>query len=461
MRYTDKVLLDLNKYIPNRMFLGPKITSRIVRDRKIKAYDILIDQRAFDSLPKKLIYKKINKDHFLLRLQGEKIAVSIMRCDIDTYLKHKPITIQSISLEVKQGMIDTDNIIDPLNNILGISKGYIGFNKCMDLDRDYYGLLKIVEYMASNKLKLDEDTKEYIKENRELVEKLDKSKVKNILFNILECKKSYYYFNYMDEELNILNLILPEIDTLKNVGKCKYHVVDTWTHSINTMKEIENIIYADGYFEKHLKRAYELHTGTIIGAHDRIKLLKLGALFHDIGKPRARWTDNTGRDRFRGHEIIGGDMVEEICERLHFTQEETSYLKKIVVNHMVTLVLYKTNDVSAKSLFDVFEKLKEDTMDIILIGLADIISTRRLLKPYEEMSIYKIHAEYLVNNYLIRYRKVLSLKDIISKKEIMDILDCDNGEIEYWMADIRRALFNGEIYLDRDKIREYLENRRK
>lgn len=461
MQYTDKVLIELNKFIPDKLYLGPKVTSRIVCGRNIKNYDILISRDSLQSIPDAIIYREIDKDRLSIRMLGVKILVTILDYNIEAFLLKQSITVESMSLKVTNGFVNTGDIIDPYKVKNQVVRGYVGFNKNIKYDLIGYASLKILEYMAMCKLKMTTSTKKIIRKNTGLIEELDRGVIKEILFNILECKKSSYYLNYMDEELNILNRIIPEVDTLKNVGQCKYHVVDTWTHSINTMREIENIIYADGYFENHLRRAYELHSGTIIGSYDRVKLLKLGALFHDIGKPRARWTDSTGRDRFRGHEVIGGEMVEEICSRLNFNKAEIDYLKKLVVNHMVTLVLYKTNDVSANSLFDIFEKLGEDTMDVILIGLADIISTRRLLKPYEEMSIYKIHAEYLVNNYLIRYRKVLSLGEIISISDVVNLLNCTEDQAKEYLLNVRRGLFNGEIYLNSEKIKEYLKNRSK
>ena len=39
----------------------------------------------------------------------------------------------------------------------------------------------------------------------------------------------------------ILEKIIPEVKSMKEVGKCKYHKVDCFTHTIYTLEEFEKI----------------------------------------------------------------------------------------------------------------------------------------------------------------------------------------------------------------------------
>jgi poly(A) polymerase len=225
------------------------------------------------------------------------------------------------------------------------------------------------------------------------------------------------------------------------------------------MRTVEKIIYADGYFENHLRKAYEEHTGQIMAnGHTRIQLIKLAALFHDIGKPKARWVDNTGRVRFRGHEIVGEEIMVDICDRLRLSEIEKTFLCKIVKEHMWPLTLYKTNDVSGRALYDLFKNFGEITLDIILIGLADIISTRQLLKPHEEMGMYKVHAEYLANNYLTRFKRLEDISDIINGNDILEKFQIeDKTTIVNIIDSVKKAIFFGKIPLERERILKYIE----
>jgi poly(A) polymerase len=63
------------------------------------------------------------------------------------------------------------------------------------------------------------------------------------------------------------------------------------------------------------------------------RALAMGALLHDVGKPP---TFRVTRDRIRfdGHVEVGTRMAEEICHRLHFSNEDTRQIAALVANHM-------------------------------------------------------------------------------------------------------------------------------
>ena len=125
---------------------------------------------------------------------------------------------------------------------------------------------------------------------------------------------------------------------------------------------------------------------------------------------------------------------------------------------MWPLTLYKTNDVSGRALYDLFKNFGESTLDIILIGLADIISTRQLLKPHEEMGMYKVHAEYLANNYLTRFKRLEDISHVINGNDILENYDIEDKRIIGEILDsIKKAIFFGEIPLERERILKYIE----
>lgn len=381
--------------------------------------------------------------------------------DIYEYLSKKDFTINALAVKIQNGKIDFNNVIDPYGGLEDIKNKIIREINENIFDKDPMGMLRVVRLMAQLNFDISDKIYELINRNNYRIKEIPGEKLRDELFRILGFKRAYYYFGFMDKHLGILSKIFPEIEPMKEVGKCKYHVVDAWTHSLHTMRVIEKIIYADGYFEKHLKKAYEEHTGQIMAkGHTRIQLIKLAALFHDIGKPRARWVDETGRVRFRGHEIVGGEIMADISDRLGLSKKEKKFLCKIVREHMWPLTLYKTNDVSGRALYDLFKNFGEITLDIILIGLADIISTRQLLKPHEEMGMYKVHAEYLANNYLTRFKRLEDISGVINEDDILKNFHIEDKQIINHILDsVKRAIFFGEIPLERGRILSYIEDR--
>lgn len=469
LELTNKYIKIINRFTDESIFLvGGPIRDYFLK-KETKDFDIVIDDDIF-KIAKKFADENggslvtLSKENEVVRVvfkKDEEITIdfsSMRGSNIYDDLANRDFTINSIAAEIKEGKADTNNLIDPFNGLRDIENGIIRGVTEHIFEEDPIRMLRAVRLMAELNFDITDETKELINKNSEKIKDISGERINHEIFKILSCKRSHYYFNLMDKHLNILDKVFPEIEPMKEVGRCKYHVVDAWNHSLYTMRVIEDIIYADGYFEDHLRVAYEEHTNRIYSnGHTRIQLIKLGALFHDIGKPGARWEDKTGRVRFRGHEIVGEEIMDNIAQRLKMSNKEKKFLCKIVRQHMWPLTLYKTNDVSGRALYDLFMNFGENTLDIILIGLADIIATRQLLNPNEEMGMYKVHAEYLANNYLTRFKHLEDISEFINGNDILENFNIEDkrmiGEI---LDSIKKAIFFGEIPLDKKRIFKYI-----
>ena len=65
----------------------------------------------------------------------------------------------------------------------------------------------------------------------------------------------------------------------------------------------------------------------------RDKILRLTMLFHDMGKPMMKTTDENGRDHFRGHALVSEELARSIMHRLKFDNETIRTVTKLVCYH--------------------------------------------------------------------------------------------------------------------------------
>lgn len=102
------------------------------------------------------------------------------------------------------------------------------------------------------------------------------------------------------DDLNILQTILPEIKELQSCDQSPpYHNEgNVYQHTILALEASDSPQY-----KKYFAEPIPL-------------LSKLGILFHDIGKPRAKTVDDDGRIRFTGHAEEGAKITGKICRRL-------------------------------------------------------------------------------------------------------------------------------------------------
>jgi tRNA nucleotidyltransferase (CCA-adding enzyme) len=78
------------------------------------------------------------------------------------------------------------------------------------------------------------------------------------------------------------------------------------------------------------------HTLATLNGASGSTVVKLGALLHDVGKPRARQPKEgaPGEFTFHRHELVGAEMTTDICRRLKVSTEERDEVTALVANHM-------------------------------------------------------------------------------------------------------------------------------
>lgn len=380
---------------------------------------------------------------------------------LNEILQNKDFTINSLATTIESFEdLSKENIIDPTGGLQDIENNILRIWDENNLIRNPLIAIKAVNLMSELNFELERDTVNIIKKNKDKISNINGKTMADELFKIFRNRKTYYYLNYMDRELDILDEVFPEIKTMKDVGECKYHVVDSFTHSIYVLKLTENIIYYDGYFEDHIREAYEKHADEKIeGEHTRAELIKLAALFHDVGKPSARKVDKTGRVRFKGHEITGAEIIKDISERFEMSIKARDILYRIVAKHMLPLVSYKSNDASANFLYKMFNECGDETLEVLLIALADIVATRKLLNPDEKMGKFKVHIQYMANNYITRYKEIEDISNIIKGSDILKEYDLpENILVSELIEEVRKAIFTGKIGPTKTSALKYIKS---
>jgi len=462
-----KETLSLNAYL-----VGGSIRDMLL-DRPIKDYDIVVDKNPMgyaEAITRQLNGRLVplDEDREIYRIvlkSKEVIDISpIKGSTIEEDLSNRDFTINAMAYDISEGLpIKRDRIIDPFEGKLDIERKIIRSIRDGCFRDDPIRLVRAVRFMAQLGYEIHGDTLDQVKEDANQLHRVSGERIAAELFIILNSPKSYYYIGLMDKELGLLDKLFPEIEDMKLVGECRYHVVNSWTHSIYTVKIAENVINDNNFYEKHIKKAFEKHTKEFIASdRSRLQLIKLGALFHDIGKPLSIKIDNTGRTRFRGHEITGAEKIKSYAENLRLSTKEKVIMQKYVALHMLPLVLYKSNDVSGNALYNVFKQMGDETLDILLIAYADIVATRRLLDPHEEMGMFKIHIEYIANNYLTRFKPLEDISSIITGIELMDILNLQEGQaVGEAIEEIRKAIYLGKIPATKEAAREYIKSEKK
>ena len=206
----------------------------------------------------------------------------------------------------------------------------------------------------------------------------------------------------------ILEKIIPEVKSMKEVGKCKYHKVDCFTHTIYALEEFEKLM-RENKFPSHLKDdIWEYLNKEAENNLKNIDLLKLGIFLHDVGKANAKTIDENGRVHFKGHEKFSGEIALSVGENLRLSQNSIKLLYNFTRYHMYLLTLYKKSNTSHDVMKKMFDTLKDDIIGVMLLGFADINATKKLIEPIENEEVLKTYVYYILTVYLYKYKKNVS-----------------------------------------------------
>ncbi|HXN78365.1 MAG TPA: HD domain-containing protein, partial [Candidatus Dormibacteraeota bacterium] len=99
----------------------------------------------------------------------------------------------------------------------------------------------------------------------------------------------------------LLEVVLPEVAACKGVLQSGYHTHDVFGHTLLTVERVPPDL-----------------------------VLRLAALFHDVGKPSTATPDGA----FTGHEIEGAELARLALERLRFSQKDIETIVKLVRLHL-------------------------------------------------------------------------------------------------------------------------------
>ncbi|MEK7596352.1 MAG: HD domain-containing protein [Patescibacteria group bacterium] len=173
-------------------------------------------------------------------------------------------------------------------------------------EEDALRIMRAARLAAELDFKIEEKTIQAIKEKSPLLEIIAKERVKDELVKIIMSDQPQKGLEIM-RETGILKHVLPELEEGWGVTQNKDHVFKVWEHNLRSL-------------EHAVKNNYSLE-------------VRMAALLHDVGKPRAKRGEGPD-STFYSHDVIGGRMTKEILSRLKFSKKFTETVSKLVRYHL-------------------------------------------------------------------------------------------------------------------------------
>lgn len=349
--------------------------------------------------------------------------------DLVADLADRDFTINAMAVNVRSPL----SIIDRHNGFADLRKGLIRPVTSDSIRNDPLRALRAVRLAAQLQFDLTEETVAAIRrDGRDLVG-VSGERICDELARLL-VQPSAFPFLEMLQDLGLLFLILPELEPLHGLTQPRPHHLDVFRHSLRTVGMLENLL---GKLTSERDRGQGVAVPALQGLErygDRIKAhlavpqsggrprlvtLKLAALLHDVGKPRALAIDAEGRTRFIGHENVGSQIAAAALRRLRFSGAEVSLVDTVIRNHMRPLLLADQAEVSRRAVYRFFRATGDAGVDVILHALADHLAIHapgtgerrwsrllslavRMLGDYWEFRAERVNPPRLINGHDLR-----------------------------------------------------------
>jgi poly(A) polymerase len=216
------------------------------------------------------------------------------------------------------------------------------------------------------------------------------------------------------DDAELLEVILPEIAACKGVPQSGYHTHDVFGHTVLT-----------------------------VAATPPDLLLRVAALFHDVGKPRTARGDGS----FIGHEEVGAEITNSTLERLRFSLREVGVVVGLVRLHLRP-VFYRSEWTDGA-----VRRLARDAGPLLdrLMALARADIAASAYPEPEKLDELQARLD------AVREERPSRLAPMITGEEIMRIRRLSPGpEVGRIKQKLEELVLDGEVQPDRKALIDYL-----
>jgi tRNA nucleotidyltransferase (CCA-adding enzyme) len=301
----------------------------------------------------------------------ETVEVTTFRADVATDGRHAEVRF-GVTLEEDLARRDftinavawdpvEDVIVDPFGGREDLAAGRLRTVGDPDarLPEDYLRILRAFRFAARFDLAYDEATRAALARHARGVTRLSGERVRDELVKTLaQCRRASRALGDW-HAAGVMARLLPEVAVGFGVEQNRWHAHDVGRHSLMVVDEV----------------------------HPRRALLRVVALFHDVGKPPTRAVHpKTGDWWFPDHAEVGARLTEQALERLRFSRREIERAAHLVRIHM-DLIPPEASDAAVRRW--IRRVGEENVWDLYRIHLADWRGNPKRGDPEPLVAMYR------------------------------------------------------------------------
>lgn len=296
-------------------------------------------------------------------LRGRDFTINALALDLNAVLAERPLT-----------------VIDPLGGLADLARGLIRMVSADNLAADPLRLLRAYRFAATHGFRLTAETRAAIQRLAGKFRQVAGERVRQELFLFLAAPRTAALLRDM-AEVGLLFQIFPELADLAEVPQNGFHHLDVLQHSLETLAQLEEVLASPSSFFGALAEEITRYASE----PTKRVLLKLGALFHDVGKPKVQ-ARRTRPDRytFYHHERVGAEIFETLAARLRLSTAETRTVVHFIRWHMRPFLLlpaFRLGTLTVRALGRMVRAARPELAGCFALAMADSLAAQGSQKP--------------------------------------------------------------------------------
>lgn len=283
-------------------------------------------------------------------------------------LSRRDFTINAFAYNSKEGLKDYFNGLEDLQNkiIRTVGDSNKRFNE------DALRMMRAIRFASQLDFNIDKSTLDGIKKNKNLLKNISSERIRDELCKLLLSDNPRKGLNLL-KDCGVLDVIIPELTSLIGFNhKTKDYNKDLFDHTLSVVENTPNDL-----------------------------ILRLSALFHDIGKPKVN--DN-----------ISEDITRKILTRLHFDNKTIKSVCILIKEYMN--VLGNSTDIDIKRFIN--RTSKENIYSLLEFQKAHVLSLKNSDLDLYELNDIKNKIDNIINSNIPLSIKDLNIDGSILTKEL-------------------------------------------
>ena len=383
--------------------------------------------------------------------------------DLAADLRDRDLAINAMALPATA--TTTAALIDPHNGQTDLAAGQIRVIHEHSLLDDPVRSLRAVRLAHSLGFALTPETETAVRAAAPHLHQISAERIRDELLKLLETAVPHRAVADL-ANLGLLAEILPDIMALTTVEQSAPHHEPVFAHTLSVLHWLtlveEAIVPArnerndsapyvrsavEKIIEPYAARIRTLWAEEVDGGVNGRALLRLGALFHDVGKAPTQTIEADGRIRFLGHEKAGADLTGRVLRRFSFSNEAIARVKKIVAGHMRPLHLANSGGkLSRRAVYRYFRETAVSGINIALLSLADHLATYEGTGPDAQWQALLQVVSDLCHHYFERHEETVAPPPLVDGRTLMEALTLRPGpEVGRLLRLIQEAQAAGEL----------------